>query len=246
VRLADPCGCFPTGRHYPGIAHLLQVRAVGVADELDPGARWVELPIAFIDTETTGKEPRTDRIIEIAVVLGRHGRVEARRSWLLDPEAPIPKESTAVHGIGDADVAGKPRFADVVGEVLASLVGAVPGAYNAAFDRSFLVAEVERCGHVPAEPPPALRREVDWMDPLVFARELFKGKGESRALGAVAERLGVSLRSAHRATDDAEAALEVLYALGNDDRVPKTYAALVREQRRLERTQDAARQFWQK
>ena len=71
MKLAEHCGCFPTGRHYPGIAHLVQVRAVGVAEELEADAPWRELPIACIDTETTGTNPREDRIIEIGVVVGR-------------------------------------------------------------------------------------------------------------------------------------------------------------------------------
>ena len=64
----------------------------------------------------------------------------------------------------------------------------------------------------PEDPPPAMRREVDWIDPLAFARELYKHE-DSRALGDMAARLGIALDNAHRATDDAEAALRVLYAL---------------------------------
>ena len=80
----------------------------------------------------------------------------------------------------------------------------------------------------------------------MFAREFFKGQGESRALGAVAERLGVSLSNAHRAADDAEAGLRVLYGLSRDPRMPGTYAALIQEQRRLERLQQDAQRFWRK
>jgi len=80
----------------------------------------------------------------------------------------------------------------------------------------------------------------------VWARALSTGRGVSRALGAVAERLGVSLEHAHRATDDAEAALRVLYELGKDDRLPEGYGAFIREQRRLEAQQAEARRFWRK
>jgi len=62
----------------------------------------------------------------------------------------------------------------------------------------------------------------------------------------VAERLGVSLERAHRATDDAEAALQVLYALAADPRMPRGYAALIQEQRRLDRGQEEARRFWKR
>ena len=51
---------------------------------------------------------------------------------------------------------------------------------------------------------------------------------------------------AHRATDDAEAALQVLYTFAKDPRVPRAYGGLVQEQRRLLRQQDEARKLWRK
>ena len=57
-------------------------------------------------------------------------------------------------------------------------------------------------------------------------------------------RLGITLETAHRATDDAEAALRVLYTFARDVRVPKSYAGLAQEQRRLLRIQDEERNRW--
>lgn len=245
MKIADPCGCFPTGRHYPGIAHLIKVRAVGVASEHDAGGNWVDYPIALIDTETTGRDATKDRIIEIGVVLGRGGEVVARFSKLINPGCPIPAESSAVHGIKDADVAGMPSFAEIAAELVAFLGDAIPAAYNAAFDRGFVLAELERAGVRPDAPPPAMRREVDWIDPLAFARELYKDE-QSRALGDMAKRLGIDLQNAHRATDDAEAALHILYTFAKDPRVPRAYGGLIQEQRRLTRQQDEARKLWRR
>ena len=245
MRLADPCGCFPTGRHYPGIAHLLKVRAVGVASEMEATGAWIDFPIAFIDTETTGRDAQIDRLVEVGIVIGKNGVIVERKSWLINPGVPIPAETTAVHGIKDEDVADAPKFADVALEILALLREAIPAAYNAAFDRAFLMAELERAGIRPDDPPPAVRRTVDWIDPLSFARELYKHE-ESRALGEMAQRLGIELVNAHRATDDAEAALQVLYAFAKDPRVPRAYAGLIQEQRRLARIQDEARKLWRK
>src|SRR5262245_47812909 len=111
---ADHCGCFPTGLPYPGIADLL-LRApqtmVGLAEELDHNAKFADLPLAVVDTETTGRDPaRGDRVIEIAVVHFDQGKVAARHELLVDPGIPIPAEASAVHGISDADVKGKPRW----------------------------------------------------------------------------------------------------------------------------------------
>ncbi len=242
MRVVETCGCFPTGKHYPGIAHLLQVQVVGIAREFASDGAWVDYPIAFLDTETTGLDAKTERVIEVGLVIGRGGEVLDRKSWLINPGMPIPQAATDVHGITNEQVADKPPFAAIVPELTAALEGCIAAAYNASFDRGFILAELERAQVDLASRPPAFRDDVDWIDPLVFARELWKGQGESRALGAVAARLGIALERAHRATDDAEAALRVLYAMSQDARVPRGYAALIQEQRRLERSQ----RFWRR
>lgn len=247
MRGASACGCFPTGRHYPGIAHLIRVRAVGVADEFEAEGSWIDETIAFIDTETTGRDPTIDRVIEIGVVFGRSGQVLRSKSWLVNPGVLIPAESTEVHGIKDEDVKDAPSIADIFPEVLEELTRAIPAAYNAEFDRSFFRAELARYGQGRTQErlPPAFRKDVEWLDPLVFAREIYKEE-QSRALSEMAERLGIALEQAHRATHDAEAALRVLYALAKDPRLPRGYAALLQEQRRLSRAFDEARRFWRR
>jgi DNA polymerase-3 subunit epsilon len=103
---------------------------------------------------------------------------------------------------------------------------------------------LSRTGLALASPPAALRRNVEWIDPLIWARELQRAE-KSRALSEVAERLGIQLAQAHRAADDAEAALNVFAAFRRDPRVPRTYGALIQEQKRLSRLFDEERQrFW--
>ncbi len=83
--------------------------------------------------------------------------------------------------------------------------------------------------------PPALRKEVEWLDPLVWAREIQQGE-KSRALGEVAARdSGVKLENAHRASDGRrKAAMHVLYALATSGKIPPAYGRkFVQEQRRL-------------
>ncbi|MBN2191696.1 MAG: 3'-5' exonuclease [Polyangiaceae bacterium] len=239
---ADGGGCFPTGRHYPGIAHLLRVDVAGLVAEHSSDGRWLDLPIVSIDTETTGRDPDTDRIVEVACVQYRGGTILEARSWLVNPGRPIPREAFDVHGIGDDTVAGQPPFAAVAAEVLAVCGDAIPLAYNAEFDRRFLRSELDRLSV--SVPDAALARAgVDWLDPLVWAREL-QANERSRALGDVCGRLGIALEQAHRATCDAEAALRVLLAFAHDSRVPERYGALVQEQRRLARLQDERSRFW--
>jgi DNA polymerase-3 subunit epsilon len=250
---SDGCGCFPTGRLYAGIAHLLRAVVRGLVEEFAQETAWHDLPIALLDVETTGRDASVDRVVELGIVIARHGVVTARYNWLLHPGIPIPAEVTAIHGIKDEDVKDSPRFEAVAHEVAAALSGCVPGAYNAAFDRAFLVSEFGRTGTAlptspasegaPATLPPALRKDVEWIDPLVWAREIQQGE-KSRALGEVAARLGVKLENAHRASDDAEAAMLVLYSLAKTGKIPAAYGALVQEQRRLALMHADERRRW--
>jgi DNA polymerase III subunit epsilon len=240
--LSDGCGCFPTGRHYPGIAHLLKVAIRGLAEGFAQDAPWHELDIALLDVETTGRDASVDRVVELGIVVGRHGQVIARYNWLIHPGMSIPAEVSAIHGITDDMVADKPRFEAVASEVAQALRGCIPAAYNALFDRAFLMGEFARA-KADVTGVPALAREVEWIDPLVWARDI-QSDEKSRALGDVAARLGVKLEQAHRASDDAEAALRVMFALGDDPRVPRAYGALVQEQRRLSQAQADQRRNW--
>jgi len=228
----DACGCFPTGRLYPGIAHLLRSAVRGLIEQIAADAVWTELPIALIDVETTGRDASVDRIVEVGIAIARAGELVERKNWLVNPGRPIPSEASVVHGISDDDVRAAPPFEAIMHEVMSALEGCVPAAYNAAFDRAFLYSEVARAGGLAAPVAPALRKDVEWLDPLVWAREI-QADERSRALGDVAARLGVALQNAHRASDDAEAALRVLLVLARNPRIPKTYAAMVQEQRHL-------------
>lgn len=240
--VSDGCGCFPTGRHYPGIAHLLRVTVRGLAEEYAADMPWEDVPIAMLDVETTGRDSGQDRVIELGIVVGRRGEVIAKYNWMVNPGRPIAPDAQAVHGISDADVANAPAFEVIAHEVKKALEGCVPAAYNAPFDRAFVQAEMSRA-KVTGTEAPALRREVEWVDPLVWAREL-QSDERSRTLVDVAARLGVKLENAHRASDDAEAALHVLYKLGKDARVPLVYGAFVQEQRRLSLLQSDERRMW--
>lgn len=240
--LEGGCGCFPTGRHYPGIAHLLKVNIRGLAEGFAPDVSWHDIDIALLDVETTGRDASVDRVVEVGIVVGRHDTVVAKYNWLIDPGITIPEEVIKVHGITNEMVAGKPRFEAIAHEIVQALRGCVPAAYNALFDRAFMMSEMSRA-KADTTGVPAFSREVEWLDPLIWARDI-QADEKSRALGDVAARLGVQLENAHRAEDDAEAALRVLYGLGKDPRMPQAYGALVQEQRRLGQAQADARRNW--
>jgi DNA polymerase-3 subunit epsilon len=238
---ADAGGCFPTGRHYPGIAHLVRAQARGTAQEYSVDTPLHDLPFVAIDVEATGLDPNDDRVIEVACVVFAGGEVE-RHGWLINPGRPISEEARAVHNISDDDVREAPAFAQVAAQILAALGRGVPLAYNAEFDRAFLMAEFNRLGGERTDVP-ALRKGVDWLDPLTWARELQQAE-KSKSLSSVAERLGIEAGTAHRAVDDAHTAGRVLHAFFGDQRVPTSYAAFIQEQRRLARVHKDERQFW--
>ena len=226
ARLAlDGCGCFPSGRHYPGIAHLLRTIIRGLAEEFaqDVGVARSRgrAPRRRDDRSRRGGRSRRSRSASSSVAARRN-----RRTIQLAPQPGHPDP---------AGVARRPRhhrragrlgaaFEAVAHEIADALRGRVPAAYNADFDKTFLLSEFARIAAKTESPPPALRREVEWVDPLVWAREI-QADERSRALSDVAARLGVAHEKAHRASDDAEAALRVLYALAADARVPTQYGA---------------------
>jgi len=100
-----------------------------------------------VDTETTGMSRESDQIIELGIVRFEYGedsgeiaRITGVYSGLEDPGRPIPPESTAIHGITDAMVAGKHIDEAQATELLAGATLVV--AHNAAFDRPFLEARM--------------------------------------------------------------------------------------------------------
>ena len=64
-------------------------------------------PIVFFDLETTGTNINTDRIVEISYIKVHPNGNEESKTLRINPEMPIPNESSLIHGIYDADVAGR-------------------------------------------------------------------------------------------------------------------------------------------
>jgi exodeoxyribonuclease X len=97
-----------------------------------------EATFAVVDVETTGIDPATDRVVEVACVLTRGGRIIQTFSTLVHPERPIPASASAVHHITDTMVADAPRLANVAPSIAAMCADAIVVAHNASFDLSFL------------------------------------------------------------------------------------------------------------
>lgn len=99
-------------------------------------------PIAFFDIEATGISPRADRIIELAVVKIHPDGTTEDFTWRINPEMPIPHESTLIHGITDADIAECPTFRQLADEINSALKDCdLAGYNNLRFDIPMLVEE---------------------------------------------------------------------------------------------------------
>lgn len=170
----------------------------------------LERPLVVFDTETTGTNARTDRIVEIACLkIHPDGR---REVWLrrVNPTIPIPPAATAVHGIRNEEIAALPPFAGIAGELAAFLEGCDLAGYNiTGFDLPVLRIEFLRAG-VPFDV--SGRRLLD-AQRIFFARE-------PRHLSAAARfYCQAEHEGAHGALADAEMTLRVLE--GQLDRYPE-------------------------
>ena len=155
------------------------------------------------DLETTGFDPRTDRVVEYAFVGSEPDGEHVSLNSLVHPGVKIPEESIRVHGISDEDVRGKGGFAEHAGEVCAAIAGAVIVGHNViAFDWKFIEMEFMRMG---AEAP----RPHAIIDTLVIARRF--GIPGKHKLGALCDRFGIGLENSHRANVDAGATLLLLW-----------------------------------
>lgn len=178
----------------------------------------LQRPLVFFDTETTGTNPRADRIVEIACVKAKPDGTQEQWVRRFNPGIPIPPVSTAIHGISDSDVAEAPRFRECAAELAAFLDGCDLAGYNiTGFDLPVLRIEFSRAG-VPFDV--TQRRMVD-------AQRIFFSR-EPRHLAAAARFYCQSAHEgAHGALADAQMTLRVLAGqLSRYEDIPRTVSEL--------------------
>ena len=160
-------------------------------------------PLAFIDLETTGVNPGTDRIVEIAIVKILTDGTKSVKRKLINPGIPIPKGASNVHGITDEMVRDAPAFKLVAQELKQMLDGCDLAGYNSnRFDIPLLMEEF-------------LRAQVDFDmkgRKLLDIQNIFH-KMEPRTLSAAYKfYCNQNLDAAHSAEADATATYEILEA----------------------------------
>jgi DNA polymerase-3 subunit epsilon len=146
----------------------------------------------YYDTETTGVKAGKDRIIEIAAFDPEQDRTFCS---FVNPEMPIPAESTAITNITDEMV----KDAPLIGSALSSFAEFCAGEIvliahnNDSFDKLFLEAEFQRAGMaIPA---------WTYLDSLKWSRK-YRSDLPRHSLQSLREVYGIEANQAHRALDD--------------------------------------------
>lgn len=163
------------------------------------------LEAVVLDTETTGLDSRTARLVQIGAVRLAGGKVVSERyERLVNPGVPIPPASTRIHGIADADVADAPAFAAVAADLDSFIGTAIVVGHTIAYDLGILEKESRLAGRVWRRP-----RALD-------VRRLARLAAPSLAkydLDNLCDWLGIEIAGRHTAIGDAEATARVFLTL---------------------------------
>lgn len=179
---------------------------------------WHDLPRAAFDLETTGRDPRTARIVTASIlVVNAKAEILQHREWLVNPGVRIPEEASDIHGI-TTEVAERDGMdpATAVAEIsvfLDALFQTMPVmVFNAAYDFTVLREEAKRYGIDQIDPRPVI-------DPYIIDKQVDKYRRGKRTLVAMSEFYQVPLINAHTSVADAAATIAVA------DRLAQKYAS---------------------
>ncbi|WP_030481955.1 exonuclease domain-containing protein [Lentzea albidocapillata] len=184
----------------------------------EPVLSWSTGPLVAVDLETTGVDPRKDRIVTAAIITitpvsaGERPDVHTYE-WSADPGVEIPVDATAIHGVTTEEARAKGRNAAEVIDEVTKLLAKVwtPTtplcAFNAAFDLTMLDAELQRY-HGRSLP---LSGPV--VDPLCIDRQLDPQRDDKRTLSVLCAHYQVRLENAHSSAGDAKATARLAWRL---------------------------------
>src|SRR5690606_9808735 len=173
------------------------------------------------DTETTGVDPETARIVTAAVLDIDPGTGSVvTQHWVIDPGVPIPDEAAQVHGYSTERVRaeGRKDVAAAIGEIADAVMSAVSAGlplivYNAPYDLTLLDRETRRHGLEPLGDRLRAACAVV-VDPLVLDKHLDRYRKGRRTLTAVSEHYGVPIgEDAHGAPADALVTARVAWVM---------------------------------
>ena len=162
--------------------------------------------LAYVDLETTGGRPTSDRITEIAIVQTIDGVVVDEWHTLINPGVQIPEMIQRIIGITPAMVKDSPTFEEILPTVLEKLEGFVFVAHNARFDTGFLKNAYKRLGE-------------DFNYPVLctvkLSRKLYT-QYKRHSLDAIIQRFNLKCEARHRALGDAAALPQLVSRMFKD------------------------------
>ncbi len=189
-------------------------------------------PFVVFDLETTGLDPKKDKIVEIgAVKFDRYGLI-ARFSVLINPGIPMPSAASQVNHITDAMLKDKPLLKDVLPDFIRFIDGAILIAHNSQFDSGFInealagMYKPSKQNDEPSRQPSLLddvippdEEKAVWyppfpvmpnklIDTIPLAKQAFPGRWKYN-LQDLSRDLGIQALDAHRAEDDARVCMEI-------------------------------------
>ncbi len=176
----------------PGCEAYLSDEAAIVINEDERG---LDEPIVVLDFETTGLDPANDRVIEIGAVKIKDGVIIDSFGMLVNPGVPLKPKIVEITNITDMMLRDQPPVEDGLRQLYTFLDGCAIAAHNAKFDYGFLKNELKRLNMAYVCPV---------IDTLSMARRMYP-ELKSHKLKSVCRFLGVSLKDAHRAVNDASA-----------------------------------------
>ncbi|MBY0430864.1 MAG: 3'-5' exonuclease, partial [Rhodospirillales bacterium] len=164
------------------------------------------LSVLVLDTETTGLDVRTDRIVAVGAVRLHGDRVYrgVTLDRLVNPGCTISTRSIAIHGITDYMVADAPRVAEVLPDLHEMMRNTVVVGHNIGFDLAMLRRSAGEAGLEWRDPP--------WLDTLLLAAAL-EPDAEDFNLESLALRLAVNVSGRHTALGDSFVTAEVYVRL---------------------------------
>lgn len=164
----------------------------------------MSIPMNYVafDIETTGLNPKYDKIIEIGAARVRDGKVQDTFSSFVNPAKSLPPNIVELTDIHDADVADAPYIDEMLDTFLAFVGNDVLLGHNLIFDYSFVKKAAVNQKRA---------FEKSGIDTLRIAKK-FLSDLESRNLGFLCEYFHIEL-DAHRALNDAIAAHELYMIL---------------------------------
>ena len=174
----------------------------------DKNIKQLHEKFIVFDTETTGLNSNSDRIISIAAILFVNGIEEKRFYSLVNPGRSIPPEATDVNGITNEMVANAPNELTVIQQFIDFIGDAITGktllvAYNSIFDAKFLKAAAERYN---------IKGNIRHFDVLAYAKKKLPVLKNYKQV-TVATHFRINTDNAHNSMRDSEMCAEILLKL---------------------------------